>query len=54
MINLALFMEKTRRNMVIFLVILLGILLISSAWVEDDVYITMRVADNFIHGYGLS
>jgi arabinofuranosyltransferase len=47
-------MEKSHRNLVIILVILLGILLISSAWVEDDAYITLRVVDNFVHGYGLS
>src|SRR5262245_50258912 len=28
-------------------------LLIRTAWLCDDAYITLRVADNFLHGYGL-
>jgi arabinofuranosyltransferase len=27
--------------------------LLSSAWAADDAYITFRVIDNFVHGYGL-
>src|SRR5262249_29787216 len=27
--------------------------LIRTAWVGDDAYITFRTADNFVHGYGL-
>lgn len=29
------------------------IVLLRTAWVSDDAYITMRTADNFVHGYGL-
>lgn len=29
------------------------LILLSSAWAADDAYITFRVIDNFIHGYGL-
>ena len=29
------------------------VVLIRTAWVGDDAYITFRTADNFIHGYGL-
>src|ERR1700690_3557464 len=29
-------------------------ILLRTAWVGDDSYITMRTADNFIHGYGLT
>src|SRR5512140_3396429 len=28
-------------------------LLVKNAWYGDDVFITMRVIDNFLHGYGL-
>ena len=37
--------------------VLVGVLLllvIRRAWVTEDAYITFRVADNFIHGYGLT
>jgi len=30
------------------------ILFIRAAWVGDDVYITLRTVDNFVHGYGLT
>ncbi|MDP7573157.1 MAG: hypothetical protein QF391_16270, partial [Myxococcota bacterium] len=26
---------------------------IAQAWVSDDAFITFRVIDNFVHGYGL-
>ncbi len=29
------------------------IILIKTAWMSDDAYITMRSVDNFVHGYGL-
>lgn len=30
-----------------------GVLLLRTAWVCDDAYITLRTVDNFIHGFGL-
>ena len=30
-----------------------ALLFIRTAWVGDDVYITLRTVDNFVHGYGL-
>lgn len=38
---------------VIFLVILFLIVLVRTAWVCDDAYITFRTVDNWIKGYGL-
>ena len=29
-------------------------LIVKDAWVSDDAYITLRVVDNFTHGYGLT
>ncbi len=33
--------------------LLLGGVLLQTAWLSDDAYITMRVVDNFVHGFGL-
>ena len=38
--------------LVVILLIALGLILIARAWVGDDVFITMRVVDNFVHGFG--
>jgi len=46
-------MKKTFNILLAFVLVLIGILFIRSAWVGDDTYITMRVVDNFIRGYGL-
>ena len=27
---------------------------LANAWIGDDAYITFRVVDNFVHGYGLT
>lgn len=43
---------KIRKPFAIFLLIAFGIVLIRTAWVGDDSYITMRTVDNFINGYG--
>ena len=37
-----------------FLVSLFVIILIRNAWVSDDAYITFRVIENFLAGYGLT
>jgi arabinofuranosyltransferase len=33
--------------------LLLGSILIRNLWISDDAFISMRVIDNFLHGYGL-
>lgn len=40
------------RLIVFFLISLLTVVLIRTAWVCDDAYITMRAVDNFVNGYG--
>ena len=30
-----------------------GLLLVRTAWMSDDAYITFRTVDNFLHGFGL-
>jgi arabinofuranosyltransferase len=37
-----------------FLLLLFTLVLVRTAWVCDDAYITFRTVDNFIHGYGLT
>jgi len=39
---------------VIVLILIYGLLLVRTAWVAEDAYITFRTVDNFIHGYGLT
>ena len=31
-----------------------AVILIRTAWMSDDAYITLRTVDNFVHGYGLT
>ena len=38
---------------VVALIVVYTIILVRTAWVCDDAYITFRVVDNFVHGYGL-
>lgn len=41
--------------LILFLLFLLfAAILVRTAWVSDDAYITFRTVDNFIHGYGLT
>lgn len=42
-----------RRIAVAVGLLLVGVLLLRTAWVNDDAYITFRTIDNFLHGYGL-
>ena len=37
-----------------FLVALFGVVMLRSAWITEDAYITLRTVDNFINGYGLT
>jgi len=41
------------RTLLVVLVVLFVLILIRTAWVCDDAYITFRTVDNFAHGYGL-
>ena len=34
-------------------VVVLAVVLVRTAWITDDAYITFRTVDNFVHGYGL-
>jgi arabinofuranosyltransferase len=38
----------------IWIVLLILVLSIRRAWISDDAFITFRVIDNFINGYGLT
>lgn len=42
-----------KRYLALLLTLLFGVVLVRTAWVGDDAYITMRTVDNFVHGYGL-
>jgi arabinofuranosyltransferase len=45
----------SRRNLFIGLgLIAFTLIFLRTAWVGDDVYITLRTVDNFVHGYGLT
>jgi arabinofuranosyltransferase len=44
---------ERRTTVVLFLTALFFIILIRTAWVGDDAYITFRTVDNFVSGYGL-
>lgn len=38
---------------VLVLTALLAVVIVRTAWISDDAYITMRTIDNAVHGYGL-
>jgi arabinofuranosyltransferase len=46
-------MGTSRKQVVYLFVIIIFILLIRTAWVADDAFLTMRTVDNFVNGYGL-
>ncbi len=45
--------ELLEKILVGWFLILFGLILIRNAWLSDDSYITLRVVDNFVNGYGL-
>jgi arabinofuranosyltransferase len=45
--------SRVDKFLILALLVFIGVLLFRTAWVGDDVYITLRTVDNFIHGYGL-
>jgi len=46
--------KKSDTPVLIFLAALFGVVLVRSAWITEDAYITLRTVDNFINGYGLT
>lgn len=45
---------RDARFLVILGFVLFFVVLIRTAWISDDAYITFRTVDNFIHGFGLT
>ena len=35
-------------------VLLYGVVILRTAWLSEDAFITFRTVDNFIHGFGLT
>lgn len=52
-IQLNMRIENPPRFFLIMAMLALGSILVRNLWISDDSFITMRVADNFLHGYGL-
>ena len=49
-------MEPVKRRERVIFILLVGfftVVLLKTAWVSDDAYITFRSIENFIHGYGM-
>jgi arabinofuranosyltransferase len=46
--------SRSEKAAVILLVVLFAVVLLRTAWVSEDAYITFRTIDNFVHGYGLT
>ena len=46
-------MSRNQRLIAFALLGIFALILIRTAWVGDDVYITLRTVDNFVNGYGL-
>ena len=44
---------QSRRVLLVLLVLLYGVVVLRTAWLSDDAYITFRTIENFVHGYGL-
>jgi arabinofuranosyltransferase len=47
------FPDGKKRAVVLATALVLLIVLVRTAWVSDDAYITFRTVDNFLHGFGL-
>lgn len=46
-------MKGDSRVLLLCLVLLFGVILLRTAWLHDDAFITLRVVDNFRNGHGL-
>ncbi|HOI44639.1 MAG TPA: hypothetical protein PLX50_03395 [Candidatus Aminicenantes bacterium] len=42
------------KNLAILIFVLFAVILVRTAWICDDAYITFRTVDNFVHGRGLT
>jgi len=49
----AVWMKISLRQVVYLSVLILFLILVRTAWVADDAFLTMRTVDNFVNGYGL-
>lgn len=38
----------------LFLILVFAVMVVRTAWIGDDAYITLRTVDNFVRGYGLT
>ncbi len=47
-------LDRVRRSVILVFAVLFGVVLIRTAWVNDDAYITLRTVDNFVSGRGLT
>src|SRR5258706_11114021 len=47
-------MNRLKSTLLIIILLTFGVILVRTAWVGDDVYITLRTVDNFVNGYGLN
>ncbi len=48
--------KQTKREyhiVTVFFIAFFAVIVLRSAWLSDDAYITFRTVDNFINGYGL-
>ena len=46
--------ESLRNIIIITLISFYVLIVVISAWLSDDAYITFRTIDNFVHGFGLT
>lgn len=51
--KLAASMSRTGKIILLLFITAFVLILIRTAWIGDDVYITLRTIDNFVNGYGL-
>ena len=45
--------QRSTKFFLLFFIFLFGFILVYTAWVSDDAYLTIRSVDNFVNGYGL-
>lgn len=46
--------RPSSNTLLLFLSVFVALLLVRTAWVHEDAYITLRTVDNFVNGYGLT
>jgi len=44
---------SSAKLVLVFLFVTYAVVLLRTAWVNEDAYITLRTVDNFVHGYGM-